>query len=258
MHREYQASEVEESQEDLYTVSGKDLDAIEEVKEEEVDGTFEEISATAKPAEVEGRRWRLRKSRRVSFEADIPWITRRASSNFPPHMKKLNRKRTPFQIQPGEKSSFPEISSLGAKSQMKERRKSILLNPRSVPKHMYRGSSFKQAKGNRVKVHVELNPRALENILDDFDIDRVNTSTKTRRITDDFVNNCSTEENCRTDQKSKKREPFCPEGEYRGSSSNNVEIFTTESTWSKGYIPGVLNFRNHTKTKSALCQGHVF
>ena len=121
MYREYEANEVEGSQEDLYTVSDKDLDAITEVEEEEK-GTVEDMTAV-KPVEVEGRKWKLRRSRRVSFEAESPWIKRRASSNFPPQMKKRNRKWVPFQIEPILKSSSPEVSSLGAKSQMKARRK---------------------------------------------------------------------------------------------------------------------------------------
>ena len=88
---------------------------------------------------------------------------------------------------------------------MKVRRKRVLLDPRSVSKQMYRGLSFNQGDGNHVKVHVELNPRALEHMLDDFDIDSGKTSRNSTRTVDDFVNNCSTgsEENCRIDQKSK-------------------------------------------------------
>lgn len=234
LYREYEANEIEGSREDLYTVSDKDLDAITEVEEEEK-GTVENMAAV-KPVEVEGRRWRLRRSRRISFEAESPWIKRRAaaSSNFPPQMKKRNRKWVPFQIEPILKSSFPEVSSLGAKSQMKARRKRVLLDSRTVSKQMYRGSSFNQGGGNHVKVHVELNPRALENMLDDFDQDCVNTSRNSARTVDDLVNNCLTgsEENCRIDQKPKNNSyresavteniAICPR-EYR-SSRSNVEL----------------------------------
>ena len=43
-----------------------------------------------------------------------------------------------------------------------------------------------------MKVHVELNPRALENMLDDFDQDCMNTSRNSTRTVDDFVNNSLT------------------------------------------------------------------
>ena len=232
MYREYEANEIEGSREDLYTVSDKDLDAITEVEEED---TTVQDKASVKPVEVEGRRWRLRRSRRISFEAESPWIKRRAaaSSNFPPQMKKRNRKWVPFQIEPMLESSFPEVSSLGAKLQMKARRKRVLLDPRTVSKQMYRGSSFNQGGGNHVKVHVELNPRALENMLDDFDLDSVNTSRSSTRTVNDFANNSSTtglEENCRIVQKPTTSNCYkesavteniaiCPR-EYRSSRSN--------------------------------------
>ena len=228
MYREYAASEVEGSQEDLCTVSVKDLDAITEVEEEE-ESTVEKMTGVIKPVnQADGRRWRLRRSRRVSFEADSPWIKRRAaaSSNFPPQMKKRNRKRVQFEIEHGVNSSFPEFSSLASKSQMKARRKSELFDPRFVPKQMYRGSSLKQGEGNRVKVHVELNPRALEDMLDDFDLDSLNTSTNATRTV-----STSSEENCRIDENPKKRESAqkenvanCPTGEYGSRSSNKVEL----------------------------------
>ena len=228
MYREYAASEVEGSQEDLYTVSDKDLDAITEVEEEEEESTVEKMTGVKPANQADGRRWRLRRSRRVSFEADSPWIKRRAaaSSNFPPQMKKRNRKRVQFEIENGENSSFPEFSSLGAKSQMKARHKSLLFDPRFVPKQMYRGPSSKQGEGNRVKVHVELNPRALEDMLDDFDQDSLNTSTNATRTV-----STSSEENCRIDENPKKRESAqkenvanCPTGEYGSRSSNKVEL----------------------------------
>ena len=83
-----------------------------------------------------------------------------------------------------------------------------------------------------MKVHVELNPRALENMLDDFDPDCMNTSRNSTRTVDDFVNNSLTtgsEENCRIDQKPKsncykesaltENIGICPR-EYRSSRSN--------------------------------------
>ena len=75
-----------------------------------------------------------------------------------------------------------------------------------------------------MKVHIELNPRALENMLDDFDLDSMNTSTNSTRTVPQVL-----EENCRIDQKPKNncyRESAMKEsiaGEYRPS-SNNVEL----------------------------------
>ena len=83
-----------------------------------------------------------------------------------------------------------------------------------------------------MKVHVELNPRALENMLDDFDLDCVNTSRNSTRTA--VINSSTTglEENCRIDQKPKsncykesaltKNIGICPR-EYR-SSRSNVEL----------------------------------
>ena len=226
MYREYEANEIEGSREDLYTVSDKDLDAITEVEEED---TTVQDKASVKPVEVEGRRWRLRRSRRISFEAESPWIKRRAaaSSNFPPQMKKRKRKWVPFQIEPMMKSSYPEVSSLGAKSQMKARRRRVLLDQRSMSKQMYRGSSVNQGGGNHMKVHVELNPRALENMLDDFDLDCVNTSRNSTRTAVINSSTTSLEENCRIDQKPKNGfyiEPVVKENVAKESSSSHVEF----------------------------------
>ena len=70
---------------------------------------------------------------------------------------------------------------------------------------MYRGLSFNEGEGKHVKVHVELNPRALENMLDDFDQDSEDTSRTSTRTVNNSMYNCSTgpEENCRIDQKPK-------------------------------------------------------
>ena len=156
-----------------------------------------------------GRRWRLRRSRRVSFEIDTPRIRRRAEA--PPQLKKRTRRGKSFEVEPDVKSSFyPSINFLDRKSQMIARHKKGVLGPRCLPKQMYRDPSIdsflQHGEANRVKVHVELNPRALENILDDFDWDdgetRAGNPTRTGNCSE---NNGSTdsEENSRIDQKSK-------------------------------------------------------
>ena len=134
-----------------------DLDAIKEVKEEETLRPIEPL--TVQPVRVKDRSWRLRRSRKVSFEDDTPRIRRRAiaRSNFRNKSKKMVR----FESALEEDHIHPKIFPLGAYYQkMKSKPNS------GVSKYKEKQSEEQK----HLKVHVELNPRALEHLLEgDFD-----------------------------------------------------------------------------------------
>ena len=152
--RRYEAREIEGSCEDLNEV---DLDAIKEVKEEETICPIETL--TVQPVRVKDRSWRLRRSRKVSYEDDTPRIRRRAiaRSNFRNKSKKMVR----FESALEEDHIHPKIFPLGAYYQ----------KMKSKPNSGVSKYKEKQSKEQKhLKVHVELNPRALEHLLEgDFD-----------------------------------------------------------------------------------------
>ena len=134
-----------------------DFDAIKEVKEEETLRPIEPL--TVQPVRVKDRSWRLRRSRKVSFEENTPRIRRRAiaRSNFRNKTKKMVR----FESALEEDHIHPKIFPLGAYYQkMKSKPNS------GVSKYKEKQSEEQK----HLKVHVELNPRALEHLLEgDFD-----------------------------------------------------------------------------------------
>ena len=129
-----------------------DLDAIKEVKEEKTLRPIETL--TVQPVRVKERSWRLRRSRKISFEDDTPRIRRRAiaRSIFRNKSKKIVR----FESALEEDRIHPKIFPLGAYYQMKPKPNS------GVSKYKEKQSEEQK----HLKVHVELNPRALEHLLE--------------------------------------------------------------------------------------------